>query len=150
VKNHFIIALFFFVAACGFTPVYKDFSAENLNIQIKNFSGDKTINDTINNKLNIVSDENSDKIYILNIVTNLNKIPISKDKKGNTSIFKLTASSKVDIKFKSKNKIISINQSSNLESSNDNFDTDTYERTIKENFGTSIANEIILVLNSMK
>ena len=149
-KNHFIIALFFFVAACGFTPVYKDFSAENLNIQIKNFSGDKTINDTINNKLNIVSDENSDKIYILNIVTNLNKIPISKDKKGNTSIFKLTASSKVDIKFKSKNKIISINQSSNLESSNDNFDTDTYERTIKENFGTSIANEIILVLNSMK
>jgi len=150
VKNHFIIALFFFGAACGFTPVYKDFSAENLNIQIKNFSGDKTINDTINNKLNIVSDENSNKIYILNIVTNLNKIPISKDKKGNTSIFKLTASSKVDIKFKSKNKIISINQSSNLESSNDNFDTDTYERTIKENFGTSIANEIILVLNSMK
>ena len=50
----------------------------------------------------------------------------------------------------SNKKIVSINQSSNLESSTDNFDTDTYERTIKENFGTAIANEIILVLNSMK
>ena len=149
-KNHFIIFLFFFVSACGFTPVYKDFSKENLNIRIERFSGDKTINDTINNKLNIVSDENSDNIYILNIETNLNKIPISKNKKGNTTIFKLTASSKVDIKFKSNNKIVSINQSSNLESSNDNFDTDTYERTIKENFGIAIANEIILALNSMK
>ena len=149
-KNHFIIILFLFITGCGFTPVYKDFSNENLNIRIERFSGDKTVNDTINNKLNIVSDENSDNIYVLNIDTNLNKIPISKDKKGNTTIFKLTASSKVDIKFKSNNKIVSINQSSNLESSNDNFDTDTYERTIKENFGTSIANEIILVLNSMK
>ena len=149
-KNHFIIVLFLFIVGCGFTPVYKDFSKENLNIRIERFSGDKTINDTINNKLNIVSDENSDNIYILNINTNLNKIPISKDKKGNTTIFKLTASSKIDIKFKSNNKIVSINQSSNLESSNDNYDTDTYERTIKENFGTSIANEIILVLNSMK
>lgn len=149
-KNYFIIILFLFITGCGFTPVYKDFSNENLNIRIERFSGDKTINDTINNKLNIVSDENSDNIYILNIGTNLNKIPISKDKKGNTTIFKLTASSKVNIKFKSINKIVSINQSSNLESSNDNFDTDTYERTIKENFGTSIANEIILILNSMK
>ena len=149
-KNYFIIVLFFFITACGFTPVYKDFSYENLNIQIEGFSGDKTINDTINNKLNIISDKNSDKIYILNIDTNLNKIPISKDKKGNTTIFKLTASSKVNIKFKSNKKIVSINQSSNLESSTDNFDTDTYERTIKENFGTAIANEIILVLNSMK
>ena len=149
-KNHFIIILFLFIIGCGFTPVYKDFSNENLNIRIERFSGDKTINDSINNKLNIVSDENSDNIYILNIYTNLNKIPISKDKKGNTTIFKLTASSKVDIKFKSNNKIVSINQSSNLESSNDNFDTDTYERTIKENFGIAIANEIILALNSMK
>ena len=149
-KNNFIIVLFLFVIGCGFTPVYKDFSNEDLNIQIEKFSGDKTINDTIKNKLNIVSNESSDNIYILNINTNLNKIPISKDKKGNTTIFKLTASSKVDINFKSNNKIVSINQSSNLESSNDNFDTDTYERTIKENFGTSIANEIILVLNSMK
>lgn len=148
-KNHFIIFLFFFVSACGFTPVYKDFSAENLNIQIKNFSGDKTINDIIEKKLDIVSDENSDKIYILNISTNLNKIPISKNKKGNISIFKLTASSEVTIKYKSKNKIVSINQSSNIENSDDNFDTDTYERTIKENFGTSIAKEIILILNSM-
>ncbi len=149
-KNYFIIVLFFFITACGFTPVYKDFSYENLNIQIEGFSGDKTINNTINNKLNIISDKNSDKIYILNIDTNLNKIPISKDKKGNTTIFKLTASSTVNIKFKSNKKIVSINQSSNLESSTDNFDTDTYERTIKENFGTAIANEIILVLNSMK
>ena len=149
-KNHFIIVLFLFIIGCGFTPVYKDFSNEDLNIRIEKFSGDKTINDTIKNKLNIVSNENSDNIYILNINTNFNKIPISKDKKGNTTIFKLTASSKVDINFKSNNKIVSINQSSNLESSNDNFDTDTYERTIKENFGTSIANEIILVLNSMK
>ena len=149
-KNHFIIILFLFIIGCGFTPVYKDFSNENLNIRIERFSGDKTINDSINNKLNIVSDENSDNIYILNINTNLNKIPISKDKKGNTTIFKLTASSKIDIKFKSNNKIVSINQSSNLESSNDNFDTDTYERTIKENFGIAIANEIILALNSMK
>ena len=138
-KNHFIIVIFLFVTACGFTPIYKDFSNENLNIQIEGFSGDKTINNTINNKLNIISDENNDKIYILNIDTNLNKIPISKDKKG-----------KVTIKFKSEIKVISINQSSNLERGNDNFDTDTYERTIKENFGTSIANEIILVLNSMK
>ena len=149
-KNHFIIILFLFIIGCGFTPVYKDFSNENLNIRIERFSGDKTINDSINNKLNIVSDENSDNIYILNINTNLNKIPISKDKKGNTTIFKLTASSKIDIKFKSNNKIVSINQSSNLESSNDNYDTDTYERTIKENFGIAIANEIILALNSMK
>ena len=149
-KNHFIIVIFLFVTACGFTPIYKDFSNENLNIQIEGFSGDKTINNTINNKLNIISDENNDKIYILNIDTNLNKIPISKDKKGKTTIFKLTASSKVTIKFKSAIKVISINQSSNLERGNDNFDTDTYERTIKENFGTSIANEIILVLKSMK
>ncbi len=149
-KNHFIIVLLFFVTACGFTPVYKDFSAENFNIQIEEFSGDKTINNTIKNKLNIVSDENSDEIYILKIETNLNKLPISKNKKGNTTLFKLTANSKITIKFNSDTKIVSTNQSSNLESSNDNFDTDTYERTIKENFGISIANEIILALNSMK
>ncbi|WP_440655799.1 hypothetical protein [Candidatus Pelagibacter sp. HIMB1509] len=149
-KNHFILISFLFFTACGFTPIYKDFSAENLNIQINSLSGDKTINDTINKKINIISDENSDKFYVLNIDTNLNKIPISKNKKGKTTIFKLTASSKVNIKFKSKNKIVSINQSSNLEISDDNFDTDTYEKTIKENFGTAIANEIILVINSMK
>ena len=149
-RKYLIIILFFFFSSCGFEPIYKNLNDTKLHIEIKSITGEQIINDTIRNKIDTISDVQSSDKFILEIKTQYTKVPIIKDKKGNPSTFKLNASSAIKIKYQLKLKNISINRSSSLQISNDNFDTEIYERNIKENFGLDIINELITELYSLK
>ena len=145
-----IIISFIFFSSCGFEPIYKNLNDTKLYIEIQSITGEQIINETIINKINTISNLQSEDKFILEIKTQYTKVPVIKDKKGNPSTFKLNASSQIKIKYKSRLKDISIDRSSSLQSSNDNFDTEIYERNIKESFGIDIINELLTELYSFK
>ena len=149
-RNYLIIISFIFFSSCGYSPIYKNLSSSDFFIEIGSITGEQVINNTIINKLNTISNIESKNKIILEIKTQYNKAIITKDKKGNPSTFKLNASSEIKINYKSKLKNISISRSSNLQNSNDSFDTEIYERNIKESFGADIINELLLELYSLE
>ena len=46
-KKFFIIFIFIFTTACGFTPLYNDNNKSNYNILISDQKGDQILNDLI-------------------------------------------------------------------------------------------------------
>lgn len=149
-RNFLIIISLFFFSSCGYSPIFKNLNDSNFFIEIESINGEQIINETIINKLNTISNIESENKIILEINTQYNKAVITKDKKGNPSTFKLSASSEIKIKYGSKFKNISISRSSSLQKSNDSFDTQIYERNIKESFGADIINELLTELYSLK
>tara|TARA_B100001057_G_scaffold145352_1_gene145309 strand:+ start:3469 stop:3921 length:453 start_codon:yes stop_codon:yes gene_type:complete len=149
-RNFLIIISLFFFSSCAYSPIFKNLNDSNFFIEIESINGEQIINETIINKLNTISNIESENKIILEINTQYNKSVITKDKKGNPSTFKLSASSEIKIKYGSKFKNISISRNSSLQKSNDSFDTQIYERNIKENFGADIINELLTELYSLK
>ena len=149
-KNFLIIISLFFFSSCGYSPIFKNLSGSNFFIEIETINGEQIINETIINELNTISNIESGNKIILEINTRYNKAVITKDKKGNPSTFKLSVSSEIKIKYKSKFKNISVSRSSTLQKGNDSFDTQIYERNIKESFGVDIINELLTELYSLK
>ena len=149
-RNYLIIISLIFFSSCGYSPIFKNLNNSNFYIEIESITGEQIINEAIVNKLNTISNTQSSNKIFLEINTQYNKATISKDKKGNPSTFKLSTSSQIRIKYKSKLKNISISRTSSLQKSDDSFDMQIYERNIKESFGTDIINELLAELYSLK
>ena len=143
-KNIIFLSLIFFLTNCGFTPVYLKNTDVNFSVEQVNYTGDRELNNFLKTNLNKLKNEKNDnKIYI---ETNsiYKKIVLSKDGAGEATNYQLEA--EVIFLIKPLNKKIIITEKKIMDSMNDKFDEDRYERTIKQNFASSISNKLSLEL----
>ena len=146
-KNIIILTLIFFLANCGFTPIYLKNDNVNFSIEQIEFAGDRDLNNFL--KINLdryKSDKNSNKIF-LNVKTKYEKNILTKDGTGKISSYKLYAEAIFVIK--STNQTIKIKENKILESKNDKFEEARNEKSIKQSFANSISNKLIseLIIN---
>jgi len=143
-KKIIFILLIFFLNNCGFAPIYFNDPNVNFSIEQVNFTGDRDLNNFL--KTNLDKYKNKKANNKLNIDANsiYKKIILSKDGTGQVTNYQLEA--EVIFLVKPLNKKIIITEKKIMDSMNDKFDEDRYERTIKQNFASSISNKLSLEL----
>ena len=86
IKIHTLILLLFFLTNCGYKAVLNNQNYE-FAINVSKINGDQKINSLIINNFKQL-DENEEK-YNLTLTSNKEKLIISKDSKGDPSIFEI-------------------------------------------------------------
>ena len=143
-KKILYISLIFFLTNCGFSPVYLKNTNLNFSIEQVNFTGDRELNNFLKTNLGQYKNKKiKNKLYI-DASSIYKKIILSKDGTGQVSNYQLEA--EVIFLVKPLNKKIKITEKKIMDSMNDKFDEDRYERTIKQNFASSISNKLSLEL----
>jgi len=146
-KNILVISLLFFLNSCGFEPIYSKNNNVNFSIEQIDFTGDRELNNFI--KTNLYQYKNSDnnnKIFI-EAKSEYNKFILTKDGKGEVTNYELNA--EIVFLIKPTNKQIKISEKKIMESMADKFEENKYEKSIKQNFASSITFKLIqeLIIN---
>jgi len=145
-KNILLIFLIFFLSSCGFSPIYLKNTNVNFSIEQVNYTGDRELNNFLKTNLDQYKNKkNNNKIYIeANSV--YEKTILIKNKAGEITNYQL----EVEVLFliKPSNKKIKITEKKIMDSMDDKFEEARYERSIKQNFASSISNKLSLKLIS--
>ena len=140
-KNIILISLIFFLAHCGYTPIYLQNTDVNFSIEQVKYTGDREINNFFKTNLSQYKNEKiENKIYI-EVKSVYEKIILSKDGTGAVTNYQLEA--EVIFLIQPLNKVIKINEKKIMKSMDDQFEEAKYERTIKQGFASSITNKLI-------
>ena len=140
-KNILVISLLFFLNSCGFEPIYSKNNNVNFSIEQIDFTGDRELNNFI--KTNLYQYKNSDnnnKIFI-EAKSEYNKFILTKDGKGEVTNYELNA--EIVFLIKPTNKQIKISEKKIMESMADKFEENKYEKSIKQNFASSITFKLV-------
>ena len=146
-KNIIIISLILFLNSCGFTPIYLNKNDVKFSIEQVNYSGDRDLNNFLKMNLDQYKNEKIDNKFSIDAKSTYKKIILSKDGTGKITNYQLEA--EVIFLIKSINKEIKIIERKIIDSMDDKFEEARYERTIKQNFASSITNKLIseLIIN---
>ena len=146
-KNILVISLLFFLNSCGFQPIYSKNNNINFSIEQINFTGDRELNNFIKTNLyQYKNADNNNKIFI-EAKSEYNKFILTKDGKGEVTNYELNA--EIVFLIKPTNKQIKISEKKIMESMADKFEENKYEKSIKQNFASSITFKLIqeLIIN---
>ena len=143
-KNVLYISFIFFLTSCGFTPIYLKNTNVNFSIEQVAFEGDRDLNNFLKTNLYQYKDQNVDNKITIEVESIYRKIILSKDGKGEVANYQLEA--EVFFIIKPSNKKIKITEKKIMDSMDDKFEEARYERTIKQNFASSISNKLSLEL----
>ena len=146
-KNIIILTLIFFLANCGFTPIYLKNDNVNFSIEQIEFAGDRDLNNFLKINLDRYKNQKNDNKISLDVETKYEKNILSKDGTGKISSYQLNAEAIFIIK--STNKIIKIKEKKILESKDDKFEEARNEKSVKQSFASSLSNKLIseLIIN---
>ena len=143
-KFIFIISVFL-LTSCSYKPI---FSEKNYNFEINEikYSGEKQINNSIKNKINLIKKNESQnkKRYDLSINSYKEKLIVSKDSKGDPLKFELIVTTDYKVNYNNillLNKTISKNNIYNNDT--DKFKLEQNEKIIVENLTEKISEIII-------
>ena len=140
IKKNLIILIFMFLNSCGFTPIYVNNSNLNFSIEQINYIGDRELNNFLKTNLNKYKNEKiENKIYI-EAKSEYRKIILSKDATGEATSYQLEA--EVIFLIKPSNNKIKITEKKIMDKMNDKFKENVYERSIKQNFASSITDKL--------
>tara|TARA_B100000989_G_scaffold36531_1_gene23202 strand:- start:7596 stop:8045 length:450 start_codon:yes stop_codon:yes gene_type:complete len=146
--NKFILLIFsiFILNACSYEPILlkKNYDFEFNKIE---FSGDKTVNEIIKNRISRLSSGN--KKYNIYYESKIEKTVVSSNRKGDPTIFNLN----IDLEYKiiDQDKIIIENKISKQSTYNDikdKFELSNYEINSIKNLAKRIGDEIMMSLIS--
>ena len=140
---NYTLLLFFLIllSGCAYEPILKNKNYQ-FSINVDKINGDEKINSIIvNNFNNLIGNK---KIYDLTISSTKEKNIISKDSKGDPSIFELIINVDYSVE-KDKKTIITnkLNRKSTYNNISDKFELENYEKNIIKNLSTSISDKII-------
>ncbi|MDC0509949.1 hypothetical protein OAN73_00430 [Candidatus Pelagibacter sp.] len=146
-KNIIILTLIFFLANCGFSPIYSKNDNVNFSIEQIEFAGDRDLNNFLKINLDRYKNQRKDNKISLDVETKYEKNILSKDGTGKISSYQLKAEAIFIIK--STNKKIRIKEKKILESNDDKFEEAKNEKSIKQSFASSLSNKFIseLIIN---
>ena len=143
-KNIILISLLFFLTNCGFTPIYLNNKNLDFSIEQVNYTGDRDLNNFLKtNLIQYKNKESNNKIYI-EANSTYQKIILSKDGTGEITNYQLEA--EVTFLIKPLNKKIKIKEKKIIGSKDDKFEEARYERSIKQNFASSIVEKLSTIL----
>ena len=148
-KIAFFLILLIKVQGCGFTPIYV--SNENINFQIKSvtYEGDQELNNFINIGLKKYISKNSDNTnFVVSTTTKYTKEAQSKDTKGNIQSFKVKSSVTFLVTGNNQTFNFTYTEQSDLNNSDDTFELNSYENSIKQNFASSMIEKLLLDLSN--
>ena len=146
-KNIIIVCLILFLNSCGFTPIYLKKNDIKFSIEQVNYSGDRDLNNFLKINLDQYKNKKIDNKIYIDAKSTYKKIILSKDGTGEVTNYQLEA--EVIFLIKSNNKEIKITERKIIDSMSDKFEEARYERSIKQNFATSITNKLTseLIIN---
>ena len=143
--NYILIFLLFFLFNCAYEPILK---SKNylFSINVSNINGDKEINSIIINKFGSLKE--NEKKYDLTLTSKKEKKIISKDSKGDPSIFELKIIVNYIVK-KDEETLISnkINKRTTYNNIADKFELKNYEMTIINNLTSEISENIMFSIS---
>jgi outer membrane lipopolysaccharide assembly protein LptE/RlpB len=151
IKKFIIISILLLLTSCGYETIYSKKNNSTVSINRIDLEGDKKISRKIISLTNIKENNSNDYAYNLTLISNKTIEAVSKNKSGNTSIYKTT----INIEFYLKdpndqNKIIkqkNFNSSFSYNNMDNKFDLSKYQKNIEENLINQIAEEITIFLN---
>ena len=132
---------------CDYKPVLSKKNYE-FSINVKEISGDEKINSIIvNNFNNLKGDE---KKYYINLSSKKEKKIISKDSKGDPSIFELEINVNYNLEEDGEIIIIkNINRKTTYNNITDKFELENYENSIIDNISQNISDKIIFSVSEI-
>ena len=145
------LILFIFLLSCGYSTILtqKEYLFE---IKYVEKIGNKKINSFIEKQLNSYKSEKNSKKISFNIILNskLTKKTISKDSKGDPSIFELQITTDVKIINNIDNSTVEreINKKLTYNNLTDKFELSRYENTLIKNLSSNIGDRIISILSN--
>ena len=146
-KNIIIVSLILFLNSCGFTPIYLKKNDIRFSIEQVNYSGDRDLNNFLKINLDQYKNEKIKNKISIDVKSTYEKMILSKDGTGEVTNYQLEA--EVIFLIKSNNKEIKITERKIIDSMSDKFEEARYERSIKQNFASSITNKLTseLIIN---
>ena len=147
IANYILILSLLFLTNCGYQAVLNNQNYQ-FSINVNKINGDQKINSLIINRFKQL--EKNEKIYNLNLTSNKEKLIISKDSKGDPSIFEI----KINVNYvveKDGEILISnkINKKTAYNNITDKFDLENYEKNIINNLVSEISDNIKLSISKV-
>ena len=143
--NYTLLFLLFLLTNCAYEPVLKNKNYQ-FSINIVKINGDKNINSIISKNIKKIKEK--EKKYDLTLTSNQEKIIISKNSKGDPSIFELQININYVVKENGKTLIENnINRKTTYNNITDKFELESYEKTIIQNLSSAISDDIMLSIS---
>ena len=146
-KKIFIL-IFFFIANCGYQPLYVNKNSSDLVFSKVELFGDKEINRRIISFISIKEDKSEEKLNQLVLRSNEDIIETSKDSKGRVATLKTTVEIKLVIL--DGNQIIkekTFKENFSYNNKDNKFDLTKYQNEIKNNLVDKIIEQMSIYLS---
>ena len=147
-KFTFLLIIIFVTTNCGFTPIYSNKNINNISIEQLSFKGDRTLNNYLKSNLSRYRNNSSPKKISLEVLTDYQKITLSKDSTGTINKYGLVA--KVTFTILSNNQTLIFTQEKIMENMNSKSDEKDFETNTKLTFANVIVDKLILELIEIK
>ena len=147
-KKIIIFTLILFLSNCGFTPIYLDNTKGNFSIEQVNYEGDRELNNFLKLNLNRYKDVNNDNKIFIEANSKYEKIVLSRNETGKITSYQLIA--EVEFLIKPNNKKIIVTEKKIMDSMDDNFEGNRYERSAKQGFASLVSSKLISELITSK
>tara|TARA_X000000368_G_scaffold8658_1_gene6775 strand:+ start:107 stop:565 length:459 start_codon:yes stop_codon:yes gene_type:complete len=147
ITNYIFTLFLLFLCSCGYKAVLNNQNYQ-FSINIDKMYGDQKINSQIINNFRKLKE--SEKTYDLNLSSNIEKIIVSKDSKGDPSIFEIKINVNYLVKMKEETLINNnIDRKTTYNNIIDKFELENYEKTIINNLVSEISDNIILSISNI-
>ena len=145
--NYTFLLTLFFLTNCGYQAVLSNQNFK-FSINTNKLNGDQKINSLITNNFNKLKE--NEKKYDLTLLSSKEKKVISKDSKGDPSIFEL----KINVNYivEQKGEVLinnKINKKTTYNNITDKFELESYEKTIIDNLASEISDNIMLSISKI-
>ena len=147
ISNYILILSLLLLTNCGYDAVLNNQNYQ-FSINVNNLNGDQKINSLIINNFKQLKE--NEKEYNLSLTSNKEKLIISKDSKGDPSIFEI----KINVNYvvKKDGEILisnKINKKTTYNNITDKFELENYEKTIINNLVSEISDNIMLSISKV-
>ena len=145
--NYTFLLTLFFLTNCGYQAVLSNQNFK-FSINTNKLNGDQKINSLITNNFNKLKE--NEKKYDLTLLSSKEKKVISKDSKGDPSIFEL----KINVNYivEQEGEVLinnKINKKTTYNNITDKFELESYEKTIIDNLASEISDNIMLSISKI-
>ena len=147
ILNYILVFLLFALLSCEYKPIlsYKNYE---FSVNVNKSNGDQKINSIITDKLNSLKYNN--KEFYVTLLSEKEKNIISKDSKGDPTIFELIIN--VNYIVERNGEIIlenTISRKTTYNNISDKFELESYENNIINNLSTNISDRIIFSISEV-
>jgi len=149
IRKIFFLVLAVALTNCGYEPIHSKKNSSNIVIEKYKLIGDKTVNRNIVSSLSLKNNNKEKSNYELIVDSKKQLQIVSKDKTGNTSVYRTIIV--VKISLNRNNKIIKqkeFSSSFTYKNIKNKFDLSQYQKNIETNIINEITEEIFIFLNS--